>query len=386
MNKQPLFHAINCYMLPPKYQPDSESLNQFFQFKEQLENGSISIEEYFESILKLDCFDCRVFAEKANAYYYMYKHNNKNNSNYITSAIREIGESIKILDLIASYQNGKTHEEPMMLSAINGDIPIANIYFLAGELYAMNGDSKKSLDYYKQYHLQLLSNSLQTLHLYTFRNLSEYSLSDLANNTITLTTPTKMNDPFDTPIIHWIKCKECKNNFKKHISLLSKSYDLYRIRSFCTEIEGKRSPVLNQLMWAHYANSHSGFCVKYKFDPEFTQRDDMMLCFKKVKYENENFDINKVKMDTVKGFCSKTKDWKYEDEVRLIAYSPTFRNDHFNLPMGKHCQIEAIYFGLNCSDRNKKIIKKLLKSNKIEYYNMIIDADRYFELSFVPDK
>ena len=385
MNKTLSFYATNLYMLPPQYQPDSDALNQFFAFSKQLKDGSISLESYFESILKLDCFDCRVFAEKANAYYYMYKHISKHSPNYISSAIREIGESIKILDLIASYQNGKFHGEPM-LSAIKGDMPIADIYFLAGELYAMNGDSKQSLEYYKKYHLHLLHSSPHSFHLYTFRKMKEYSLADLANETITLTTPTKMNDPFDTPIIHWIKSKECKNNSRKHIPFLSKAYDLYRIRSFSTEIEGKINPVFNQLMWAHYADGHSGYCVKYNFEQEFTQRDDMMLCFKTVNYTDNSYDISKMRMDTVNGFCSKSKDWDYEGEVRLISYAPTLLDDHINIPLGKHGHVEAIYFGLNCSESNKKMIKKILKGKKVKYFNMKIYDDTYLDLSFEPDK
>ncbi len=385
MNKQTTFLATNCYMLPPQYQPNSETLDMFFAFRKLLSDGSISLEKYFESILKLDCFDCRVFAEKANAHYYEYKHMTKNKSYNLTRAIQEIDDAIKILDLISSYQNGKFHGE-YMLVPINGDIPIADIYFLAGELYAMNGNTKKSLEYYKNYHLHLLNNSPQSFHLYSFRNFNEYALSDLANGTITLTTPTKMNDPFDTPVIHWIKYKECKNNSRKHIPFLSKAYDLYRIRSFCAEKEEHQNPVLNQLMWAHYANSHSGYCVKYKFDKEFTQRKDMMLCFKTVNYTSDSYDISKMKMDTVNGFCSKYKDWEYESEVRLISYAPTSVGEHIYIPMGKHCHIEAIYFGLNSSERNKKIIKKILEGKKVEYYNMKIEDEEYLRMSFEPYK
>lgn len=58
-----------------------------------------------------------------------------------------------------------------------------------------------------------------------------------------------------------------KKNSSLHFASLAKSYQYYRIRSFCANTDTMKSDKTipqNILMWSHYANGHKGICVKYR--------------------------------------------------------------------------------------------------------------------------
>lgn len=109
-------------------------------------------------------------------------------------------------------------------------------------------------------------------------------------------------------------------------------------------------------MWAHYADSHKGICIKYKFPSDATvfmsAQKDYITYFKDVEYIS---DLNKYSscssINMKDAFFVKAKSWKYENELRLLCYNPSDNNDYMSLPM-QNC-IEAIYFGVKCSKKDR---------------------------------
>jgi hypothetical protein len=53
------------------------------------------------------------------------------------------------------------------------------------------------------------------------------------------------------------------------------------------------------------------------------------------------------------------------------------------LPLGEHASIEAVYFGLRCSQKNIKTIREILKED-IAYFQMKEDDKDIFKLVEVP--
>ena len=80
--------------------------------------------------------------------------------------------------------------------------------------------------------------------------------------------------------------------------------------------------LLNLLMWAHYANSHKGFCIGYKFEDIINKFGINIL---PVIYSEEYSVIRSYKMfeDYDEFFLdewrSKSIEWSYEKEWRLVG-------------------------------------------------------------------
>lgn len=171
----------------------------------------------------------------------------------------------------------------------NGSL-IKDIYGNAGEIYANNDQPDKALRYYQDYEITLsqIKSCDFSEGLLSFRPFTAYSLSDLVNNEITVCSPRVMNDPYDTLLIKWGENIRVTKGWKKHVDALCKSFESYRISSFCRlKDKDGNDTVSNVLMWAHYAMNHTGFCVEYKFSDKFLLTESRRVSrFKEIIYYN----------------------------------------------------------------------------------------------------
>lgn len=227
--------------------------------------------------------------------------------------------------------------------------------------------------------------SYQGLTCYSFRNCSKFLYQSLANDTLNLSSPSTFNDVFDCPVI------ELMNNDDDISKLIREAY-LSGVKVACfvkneklpytnntfdapitNDKKNKRDKkeYLNELMWAHYADSHNGICIKYKFPSEITtsgnDKKEYVSYFKDVEYTSDLKKFSKQNsINTKDAFFAKGKSWKYENELRLLYYNPTNRDSHISLPIA-NC-IEAIYFGVKCSEKDKQTIKNILIGKKCITY------------------
>lgn len=138
----------------------------------------------------------------------------------------------------------------------------------------------------------------------------------------------------------------------------------------------------NFLMWSHYSNEHKGICIEYdatNFKESNTKIEKLIL--KKIIYTNKirfgNFEhiiaYNNLELDKyfLSLFYIKHKNWKYENEYRFIADT---KEEYIDLP------IKAIYFGMNASDDDIKLIKSLVKDDTVKFYKMKSDKNNLFNL------
>lgn len=278
---------------------------------------------------------------------------------------------------------------------------LTRLYELSGEIYGELGDYEKSLRFYTNFQclkMQLKTNLFKgrepqdTITLYQFRKFSDYALSNLMKSEITLSRPSEMNDIFDTLVFTWLNSPSFGNSsqFKGHLEPFKQSFQDYRIASFCEDNpDNERFAVQNSLMWAHYAAEHRGFCVEYSFDKaEFRQDHFNEISASRmfrIKYTDpkespinfETFDSS-LFMDV--GFFTKSIDWQYENEVRIIQYKSkqgALREQYSLTPKSR---IVAIYFGYRCPESNIQIIKKLLHGRDIKFYKMDIDYSNVHRL------
>lgn len=177
------------------------------------------------------------------------------------------------------------------------------------------------------------------LYKYTSVNNIRYLLDVVAENNLYFSSPFDFNDPFDCrPVISVGTTRQQIVKSKKNLSValrygndIDKQYskdlasEVVKIKInrelwdnlFHEEIDKKgvccfTTKKDNLLMWSHYADSHKGVC--YEFDTQFlpglvpiiySSEYPIIRLYDKNSYRNAIF--------------TKSKDWSYEEEWRMVA-------------------------------------------------------------------
>lgn len=136
------------------------------------------------------------------------------------------------------------------------------------------------------------------------------------------------------------------------------------------------------LMWSHYAQNHTGFCIEYDFE-------ENNMFYKRlypVKYTKDRYAISKADMSNsntrwiYKTICSKSDVWSYEKEWRIV--SANFEKMGLKKLEGKYVfdlktNIKAFYLGAKIAENFKEEIIKFGKNNNIHVYQMILSPNSY---------
>ena len=334
----------------------------------------------------------------------------------------EYGKAL-LLYSAAVYQLDKIQEKDVnvlskYIETFNKDDVTKHRFFLKSPLYGNLGlcwhrldKDKEAITAFKRHLYYLLLQSSHTSYrpiAYKYRPYTKYLIESLKDETIGLTSPTTFNDPFDCPII------ELLNNDEKVSGLIRQAYnDCLKIACFSANTKlpdyddnkqklvqeekqcGSTPEYCNELMWAHYADSHKGVCIKYHFPNSLTQladgKDGVICYFKDVSYSSQDLHqySGKDSINLYDAFFLKGEKWAYENELRLLLFDIKGRSG-FHSISAKNC-IEAVYFDLKCPQEHRDKIRDILKDrihekvdlrgNKtqyaIEFYEMVIDK-QYF--------
>lgn len=247
--------------------------------------------------------------------------------------------------------------------------------------------------------------SYNTLHydnyeFYSFRSVSDYSIADLRNETVSLSNPSEFNDPVDSAFFPWLclKIQELHENQKDKEELfyrvIYEAYSNVRARCFVRKshlpekehADDEMDEVCNTLMWSHYADYHKGFCVKYVFPSSLTLDDDKqkheLLKLGEINYVesmgyNQDLTFNQA-------FFTKSRAWEYENEKRLFYYnengSPEFVT--INLP---EKSLKAVFIGLKCSDEDAYKIRLALEDKPwVKIYRMVLSREDIYKIKPLP--
>lgn len=141
-------------------------------------------------------------------------------------------------------------------------------------------------------------------------------------------------------------------------STVKNSYNIYCLsENYCDD-----------LMWAHYADNHAGYCLGYKVKDFSSAIIDVTL---PVIYTDKYVIIKD--LDLVDGVTSmyaltlKKKCWEYECEWRIFyPLNSPFHPESMPLP-------SVIYLGNRITDENKKTISDFCKSKSIQIQQMALD-------------
>lgn len=126
---------------------------------------------------------------------------------------------------------------------------------------------------------------------------------------------------------------------------------------------------LDELLWAHYSNSHKGFCIEYDLDILLSSFKTEKVYPFPVIYGNNPPEISladiPVKNDSIiyKMTAYKSKRWEYEQEYRIIT-------DYFGKQSYDYKALKAIYFGLRIDENQKKEVMKRLCDRDVKFYQL----------------
>ncbi|MEZ7712106.1 DUF2971 domain-containing protein [Segatella salivae] len=286
-------------------------------------------------------------------------------------------------------------------------INLAQCWYKLGDKYRKN--IIDSITKYIYYLIGCSYNTSYSPSAYKFRTCNKYLFQSLINESIGLTSPGYFNDPFDSPI------RELLNNEDEFSQYIRQAYnDCLKVSCFSSNIKlpredekthqfihkeeklkGALPEYLNELMWAHYADSHKGVCVKYHFPNSFTRfvhNSDGVTCFFYDIIYSDSDICQYSKKDSINmkdAFFLKGKQWEYENELRLLYFDVNGR-EGYKVIKAENC-IEAVYFGLRCSEEDKTTIMNILKNKKlitidleknqtespIKFYQMEVDKEHF---------
>ena len=143
----------------------------------------------------------------------------------------------------------------------------------------------------------------------------------------------------------------------------------------------------DELLWAHYANSHKGFCIEYDLDL-LLSKQDLKHRFFDIQYSdkmpNLGFsqfsDPNNPDILIKKMLGYKSKRWEYEQELRIITENKGINTYDYGA-------VKAIYFGLKTPKSTISKIIKTLQGRKIKYFQMYLKPNSFkFEAKPIEDK
>ena len=160
--------------------------------------------------------------------------------------------------------------------------------------------------------------------------------------------------------------------FKVNIDDLQKNWKelmafKYKLGIYSLSTSDKDFPD-NELMWAHYANSHKVFCIAYDVEKlEDSEKFSLDVNCMTINYSENppQIEITDIKNPNfiIKLFGTKSPVWQYEKEIRLL---------YTNYGMKKYnpFALKAIYFGLNMDKQYQTQIIEKLENRDIRCYKM----------------
>ena len=135
----------------------------------------------------------------------------------------------------------------------------------------------------------------------------------------------------------------------------------------------------NLLMWAHYARSHTGFCIGFDDNnPFFNQKRsdrDEFYHLRKVEYAKDRPTKRVMELTGVELLLVKSEDWFYEQEWRMCAVlsdsnrvieADTYPIHLFNFPKSA---VKEVILGARMENKKKDQLLNVLSSN---YENVVV--------------
>lgn len=249
---------------------------------------------------------------------------------------------------------------------------------------------------------QMINNGYINQILYKYREVGEYTEKILTDHTLWFDHPINFNDPFDC----WANIQEIERGaFEKFVTDISPSkyyadickkgipsctmdmlkQDIDRALNeigVCCFSKTKKSI----LMWSHYCKYHQGICLEFDIleDPSFftlakpVNYVDTMPIYDHFKEQNKLFE---------KLIQPKAKEWKYEEEVRVIKTAQDILQNRSQAFKFEPNALKKVIFGCKASEDTIAKYKELCQQNglkHVKFSKMYQKQNGQFELEERP--
>lgn len=171
-----------------------------------------------------------------------------------------------------------------------------------------------------------------------------------------------------------------------HIRNLSKHLGSTKLRNSLDNFLNMRHRVgiyslsktpLDELMWAYYGGSHTGFCIEYDMERlTLEARSSWQVVDVSYQLQPQSLIIDDVIDPTeansilIKMIGTKSLRWSHEEETRIIT---TLAEKNYYAPAA----LTGIYFGCRCDEEFIQGLRKKLKGRSLNYYKMDISSNAY---------
>ncbi|WNH07680.1 DUF2971 domain-containing protein [Thalassobellus suaedae] len=203
----------------------------------------------------------------------------------------------------------------------------------------------------------------------------ERDLKSLENNSFWGANYDDLNDPFEA-VINPEKIINQVNWFYRLFGIKSKeelrlvSQNTEEVVSFDRKmgIYSLSKTFLDEILWAHYSNSHNGFCIGYDLNILLEEKKYIITSFPVIYSKTPpkisfNHLFGGASFRTKRAVGYKSIRWKYEEEYRIITASSGL--NYYN-PLA----VKSIYFGLRMKESHKNKIIDKLKNRSIKYFQI----------------
>ena len=138
----------------------------------------------------------------------------------------------------------------------------------------------------------------------------------------------------------------------------------------------------NILLWSHYSNLHKGICIRFsckkfrKFIETDCVKKDLIIHWDYVDYQNEYPTLNPFEFEKIESYTKslliKSKDWKYENELRFILFD--LPDKAIIIPDGI---IDQVILGCKITKENKKELIQIAKKKNIELQQAVLKQNTF---------
>jgi hypothetical protein len=211
----------------------------------------------------------------------------------------------------------------------------------------------------------------------------ERDLKAIKENYFWSANPKLLNDPFETQVnnnfiikfVEYLGHKLIKNLSDKDIKLINENTNQVLNLDSENGIYSLSQNNLDELLWAHYADSHKGYWIEYDTNLLLNSLGKQLLHFFNVNYSqkppsNNLLDLFNNKKLHEKMGSYKSKRWEYEKEFRIIT-----KNQGAIYYSEK--SIKSICFGLRIDENYKIKIMDSLNVLNLSFYQIELIPNTY---------
>jgi hypothetical protein len=220
--------------------------------------------------------------------------------------------------------------------------------------------------------------------IYKYRKYEDRTLDILRKKELWLATPESLNDPFDCQI-------EYAELFDAAISKLQiSSKAIQSFKSAALEVVSNLRVLslsrgeLNPLLWAHYSDSHKGFCLGFdeyqlgtteRMKPqkvEYTEALPSLTFSERLLKSNFKDKSHRIELiSTLEDFTykvalTKPKEWEVENEFRIVHKHPM----QGNVRKFGRLALREVILGLSMDEANQEKIIEILSIDEWKHVKL----------------